>query len=228
MIISHKHRFIFIKTRKTAGTSIEIALSKFCGPDDVITPITDEDEELRRSLGYPGPQNCDIPLARFRTTDWWNTLRRGKRVRFYNHAPARFVRDHIDRGVWNAYFKFAFERNPFDRAISIYYWGGQNKTQAPISDWIRDGGLKSLRIPGIYVIDEKIAVDEVFRYEELDAAMRAVAARLSLPEVPELPFTKHQARTDRRPYREVLSEADLQAIVDHCGERYLEELGYSA
>lgn len=29
MIISHKNRFIFLKTEKTAGTSIEIALSKF-------------------------------------------------------------------------------------------------------------------------------------------------------------------------------------------------------
>jgi hypothetical protein len=31
MIISPAHRFIFIKTRKTAGTSMEIALAKFCG-----------------------------------------------------------------------------------------------------------------------------------------------------------------------------------------------------
>lgn len=39
MIASYKCNFIFIKTRKTAGTSVELALGEHCGPDDIITPI---------------------------------------------------------------------------------------------------------------------------------------------------------------------------------------------
>jgi len=41
MIISHTHKFIFIKSEKTAGTSIEAALSRYCSGDDVVTPIND-------------------------------------------------------------------------------------------------------------------------------------------------------------------------------------------
>ena len=40
MIISHKYKFIFIKTRKTAGTSMEIYLSQYCDDNDIVTPIT--------------------------------------------------------------------------------------------------------------------------------------------------------------------------------------------
>jgi hypothetical protein len=39
MIVSHKYKFIFLKTKKTAGTSIEISLSRYCDEDDIITPL---------------------------------------------------------------------------------------------------------------------------------------------------------------------------------------------
>ena len=40
MIVSHRHRFIFLKTRKTAGTSIELFLFPHCGAEDIVTPLT--------------------------------------------------------------------------------------------------------------------------------------------------------------------------------------------
>ena len=42
MIISHKYKFIFIKPEKTAGSSLEIALSKYCDHNDIITTIGEE------------------------------------------------------------------------------------------------------------------------------------------------------------------------------------------
>src|SRR4051794_2759880 len=40
MIVSHEHRFIFIKTHKTAGTSVEVALSRVAGEDAIVPPTT--------------------------------------------------------------------------------------------------------------------------------------------------------------------------------------------
>ncbi len=64
MIVSHALGLIFVKTRKTAGTSAEIALSRRTGRRDVITRISPTDEELRRREGGAGPQNALVPRSR--------------------------------------------------------------------------------------------------------------------------------------------------------------------
>ena len=51
-IISYNKNFIFIKSSKTAGTSMEIALSKFCGTEDVIAPLDSFAEDMRKSENY--------------------------------------------------------------------------------------------------------------------------------------------------------------------------------
>jgi hypothetical protein len=131
VIISHKYKFIFLKTRKTAGTSIEIALSRFCGDKDIITPISPEDENTRKGLGYRGPQNCNVPFGGYSLRDWVRLITRRRRRRYYNHISAGILRELIDREIWDSYFKFCFERNPWDKALSLYYWRIRNKEPKP-------------------------------------------------------------------------------------------------
>ena len=54
MIASFAHDFIFVKTRKVGGTSLEIVLSSWCAARDICTPITPEDEAIRARLRGPG------------------------------------------------------------------------------------------------------------------------------------------------------------------------------
>ena len=79
MIISHEHRFIFLKTKKTAGTAIEAALSQLCGPECVVTPYREESEQDRKGLA---PQNyrIDHPLKPKRPSRPFPTWR-GKSTR---------------------------------------------------------------------------------------------------------------------------------------------------
>ena len=117
MIVSHQHRFVFVKTRKTAGTSIEIALAQHCGPDDIITPIDEVDEQIRRNLGHRGPQNFEV---RKKVRGIIGIARRmlGKDVvRYYNHIPAGSIRDNVGAQIFDSYQKFCVVRNPWDRLI---------------------------------------------------------------------------------------------------------------
>ena len=212
MLISHKHKFIFIKTMKTAGTSIEIALSKFCGDQDIITPIVPVDEQKRQQLGYRGPQNYLVPFRNYSTADWLHLVRKRQRVMFKNHVSAAFIINHIDKQVWNSYYKFCFERNPWDKVISWYYWEHKHAPRPTISEFVQSQAANKLLSFDLYAKDGEPIVDKVYKLEELDQAMADIAARVGLPELPELPRTKADIRKDRRCYHEVLSPADREKI----------------
>lgn len=216
MILSHEHRFIFLKTTKTAGTSIEIALSRFCGPNDVITPISPEDEALRTELGYRGPQRYLSPIWEYRPRDIRRLMQgKGPKMRFYNHMSALEIRARVDPDVWRSYFKFCVARNPWDRAISLYYWWHQStETRPGLSDFLKSKAPRKLMEKGweLYTISNEIAVDKVCRYEHLHADLEGVRVRLGLPEPLHLPGAKSSHRTERGTYRDSYGEAERELI----------------
>ena len=190
MIISHKHKYIFIKTQKTAGTSVEIALSRYCGPDDVITPISPKDELVRQELGGRGPQNYRIPIKHWTPGDIREMIAHRQVPQFYNHCAALFIKRHIDPHVWNTYYKFCFERDPYTKTISWFNWINSSKGW-DFSDFL-DRHPKAFQCDGYhqYTIDGRRVVDDVYKYEEMEDAMQKIAHQVGLPEVPELPKTK--------------------------------------
>ncbi len=212
MIISHKNRFIFIKTEKTAGTSIEIALSKYCGPEDIITPITPEDEAKRKNLGYRGAQNYKIPFAKYSKIDFCKAIQQRSRLAFFNHAGASFIKRYLDKDIWDSYYKFCFERNPWDKVVSWYYWRYKKEPRPPISDFVQSTEANIIKGFELYTISSEIVVDKVFLFENLSQAMEEISAKLGLDEIPSLPKAKSGFRKDKRSYREILSEKDREKI----------------
>lgn len=223
MIICHQHRFIFFRLPKTASTSLAIALSGFCGPEDTITGISKPDEELRRKLGYPGPQNYLRPLWGYRLKDLLSILLHRRRPD-YKHPRAAAVRRFVGAQTWASYFTFCVERNPFDRAISSYYFEQRLRPLPEINAYIcsrADGQLSNWRR---YTDADKIIVSHVARFENLAAELAQIGARLGLPEIV-LPRTKTGYRTDRRPYSEVLTSASRRHIEKACGNE-IAHFGY--
>jgi hypothetical protein len=214
MIVSHKFKFIFIKTVKTAGTSTEIALSKHLGGDDIITPISPEDEAIRQQLGYPGPQNCWIPIhsslrdfARF-------ALKRKRKLRYYNHIDAACIKKYIGESIWNDYYKFCFSRNPWDRAISLYYWCHRSEPRPEFSEFIQSAGFESIVKRGwdLFTTNGEVVVDRVCAYENLVAELEQVRQIVGLPEPLELPNAKSKYRRGQALRPAGLSQQDIDQI----------------
>jgi hypothetical protein len=217
MIISHRYKFIFLKTSKTAGTSIEIALSGICGDDDIISPISPMDEEIRSGLAYRGPQNY---LASAREYGIGDLLKLGltgrKKKRFYGHMPARKIKPLITEQVWNDYYKFCFERNPWDRVISLYYWRHKSEPRPSIAHFIDSGELKRLKKKGqdVYSINGQVVVDKVYRFEHIVAELDSLRTRLGITEQLELHRAKSSFRQDKRSYRDILGLEQQAKIAD--------------
>lgn len=228
MIISHKHKFIFIKTSKTAGTSIEIALSKFCAPNDIITPITLEDEETRKNLAYRGPQNYELPIWQYDFRDAIRWATKGEKKRgFYNHISAQQVIALIGKKKWNSYYTFCFERNPWDRIISQYYWLNKSEPRPTIQEFIRSTAPMGLKNRGYenYTIDGKVVVDKVCKYENLNKELDAIRKLVGIPEQLELPRAKSKYRKDKRSYRDVLGVVD-RAYISKLFHEEISMMGY--
>lgn len=221
MIISHKHKFVFIKTTKTAGTSVEIALSKHCGDQDIITRLHPDDEALREQKGYLGKQNEVQKL-----TD-------GKELRFFNHAPARRARRLIGPERWNGYFTFAFDRNPFDRVVSAYFYIKKNRIaqgtwdeHMTFSRFVsNEKRLQSLHENGwgLYTQNDAIIVDKVYQFEALNDAMLNIYSLIGIDENQPLEKTKVSKR--KNSYRDIYNSND-RAIVSRVFEKEIETFGY--
>jgi len=214
MIISHKHRFIFLKTSKTAGTSTEIALSKFCGPDDVITRTDEPDEKIRTERGYRGPQNNLVPYLQWRPRDLERLIRgRGRRERFKHHDTAAHVRKYAGESVWNSYYKFCTVRNPYERFVSYYYNMHPTEPRPSMREFLVRG-IKELNENGIgvYTIDGKIVVDKLCRYESLQLDLEEVRQTIGLPERLSLPNAKGDFRKNKSSYETILDNHCISAI----------------
>lgn len=207
MILSHRHRFILLKTRKTGGTSFEIAVSKYVSGEDIVTPIAPADEAVRRSLGFAGPQNHG-PAAG------------GLLPGFHNHMGAAEVRERVSATIFADYLKAAIVRNPFDYVVSWYFWERSRVAPTSVEDfrkWLMFNHERQQDIeaayrlrqrpnPGVFSsnrlithIDGQCAMNVMLRYEHLQEDVTRFAETVGLPQSLAAEFAAIRTKSSYRP-----------------------------
>ena len=140
MLISHRKKFIYTKTFKTASTTVEVYFEPLCLPDGVEPSAGGRDEYVSEQgiVGYRGHN----PLG---TKKW------------FNHMPASSIRSGIGSDVWDEYFKFCTIRNPFEKLVSGFSaWEARSRLQ---SGGERPGDGKAVSYDGLVWPDSVISGD---------------------------------------------------------------------
>ena len=225
MIISNRHKFIFLKTQKTAGSSVELALSELCGPDDVITPM--KCEENNRQPHSRGPQNYEVPEA-YHPPGARLLLRLGMKPRrvgleYYQHMPASELQKRMNISDFENYKKVTIVRNAWDREVSLYFWATRRQDEKPSFERFvrRRVWRPEMKTFNIYSIDGHSVADTVMRYETLAEDFASFVGSLGLDHVPALPRAKGNFRTTaERDYREFYTDETAEIV----RQRYAREI----
>jgi hypothetical protein len=227
MILSHKYRFLFIKTAKTAGTSLEVFLSQCCGEEDVVTPICPR-VEPHVARNYKGIWNPFPEIVANRGRGLGHTIRDlVKRSRFQNHISAQGAKHRMPPGIWRDYFKFCVERNPWDKTLSHYHAANHGAGGSMTLDEYIERGLFCLNYPKYTDSSGTIMVDRVIKYEALTDELSEVFRRLGIPFAGTLGVrAKSEPRKDRRPYQQVFSDRQRK-VIEKVFAKEIELHGYA-
>ena len=211
-IINHKYKFIFVKTRKTAGTSLEIALSKFCNKNDLVTSIKSNDEKLRQDMNFQGPtNNCYIKyFINFKAIfeifkDLVKVLPFSKKIFNYKTNP-RFdfnfpfiaswekytehnyfldLKKKIDSKVFDNYLKFTLVRHPYDLMISHFWWQVKKKEfsiKSGFNNFVKNESKLFFKSHSKILNIENLSFDRIIKFENLKDDLIELSNSLKLPE----------------------------------------------
>jgi len=177
MLISHRKKFIYIKTVKTASTSVEAYFEPWARTEDY--DYTDKKNNRQRA-------DADITEAGI-------VGRRGQGKScpegWHSHLKARIIKEKIGNEIWNSYFKFCVIRNPYDRAVSKFNFQHNNmlvdltvktpvELQAMFAEFV---SIEHRSDKNIWTIGKDIAFDKCIRYENLQDDMAEVCNILDIP-----------------------------------------------
>ncbi|WP_264210955.1 sulfotransferase family protein [Leisingera thetidis] len=220
VLVCHDHKFIFLKTRKTAGTSIEMLLEPLCTPPGrTVTERTSGCASKHGIVGFRLLGEKTEPPSVWRS-----------------HMPAYQVRRELPREQWQTYRKLSCLRNPFDRSVSLFFWlrdaGGLppfsslDAARAAFRRFILEGNMKADK--SIVHRKGKFILDGFIRFEALVSDTAEMAERLGLPvNAAEMPRSKDKtSRLSGIPVSDYFDTETARATCDQLAWMF-EHGGYS-
>ncbi|HVY57068.1 MAG TPA: hypothetical protein VHA77_04390 [Xanthobacteraceae bacterium] len=232
MILSIRHKFIFVRGRKVAGTSVEMALSTICGPSDIATPMIAVDELTRQRMqghcgnysGNPAFEKAYIAMVLASPPERLIRLRPPP-GRYRVHMSVADIAK-IYPGPIADYRVVSIQRNPYERVISFlnmkqsisaYRDAGEMRGRLDrIADEFdraaANSGLSLLRNTETVRPTDPAQQIRMFRHETLQADFDAFLRECGIARRVELPFAKRGLMSQSLDPRQILRRDQLNLI----------------
>lgn len=200
MIISHKYKFIFIKTQKTAGSSIEKILLNHLGSNDVFAGMPIENIPSKNCENIY--EHCD-----------WKTIKSLDDTAWKNYFKFTVERNSWDKVVSLYWFFTKHYPKKTSKGFDAFILGNKNKFFK--DDW------------GLYTNNDKILVDKVIQYNDLHNGFKEVCEQLSIPYKNELDTVKMKTGLRKvKNYQDMYKESTKQKVF-HFYKKPIEYYNYS-
>ena len=214
MIISHSRRFILVKARKTASTSVERAIIPQLAAGDVWTPISIPSIAGRN---YYSLWPVDLLTAKWsvfrdlvgRDSAWHHRF-------YFDHMPLSKIRYTLAPDTFTSYRKYVFDRNPWDYLVSFYFF---RRRKGEVANWDFDRFLHEYPViqnRELYTEKGEVIADRVFRFEELAEGLKSIAAETGLS-FDALPSDKAGFR-DGKDYRSFYTPASRDLVASRFAQ----------
>jgi hypothetical protein len=199
MLVSHSHKFIFVKTRKTASTSVECFLEQFCRPPGYI--ITEKTDMSETPYGIVGARLFSINQV--------------TNLKWFHHLSIADIKTRLPNNIWDSYYKITTIRNTFDQIVSHWWWYysryNKNIVDLPFKN-IKDQfkkdifnsevDISNLSVKNYVSINDAIVIDNCIRYDHLCTDLKELVNVLELPiEEIKLPKMKANMRKRNEPFQ---------------------------
>ena len=196
-------KFIYIRLGKTGSTSLQQALHRLLGKEEVIGSIGLKKGKalalLRQKYkNYFLVTGKGVICSRMRGRDLQLLLEEEVRQKYKNHVSATgkpVIRSHmrgrdlqllLEEEVWNSYLKVAVIRDPYDMLISHYYYYTKERgLQQSFEQFVIESNLITLEniVEIIHNEEGKLLTDYLIRYEHLEEDIGELERKIDCPEL---------------------------------------------